>query len=296
VAEPDVAREAKDILRRKKLSVVGNGLIERFGLDLPPIVGQLPSDLPVLEVRAQQADLLHLLADDSLLDTECQSSYAYEDLLRFGDYSWSAFRQHNKRTRTLVLYGPAVTVEPPTEVDAGGHVFRLTQVLLSKQDGDAALARLERKVARGEPLDAVDRVDLALMAHRRPLEEVVAEVLPVVRALPASEQAEMVGTIIGLGYTGREESVAMALLEAFKMANALEELIAEGIVQGRQEGLAAGRQEGQVEGKRAALRRLVERRFGPPPPVLEQRIAAADEAALDELFDRAITIETLAEL
>jgi hypothetical protein len=54
-----------------------------------------------------------------------------------------------------VLYGPAVTTEPPTEVDAGGHVFRLTDVLLSRQDGDAALARLERKVANGEALDAL---------------------------------------------------------------------------------------------------------------------------------------------
>jgi hypothetical protein len=82
--------------------------------------------------------------------------------------------------------------------------------------------------------------------------------------------------------------VATALLEAFKMTNTLEELIAEGIVQGRQEG--------QVEGKRAALRRLVERRFGTPPPALEGRIAAADEAALDTLFDRAITAEAVTEL
>jgi len=72
------------------------------------------------------------------------------------------------------------------------------------------------------------------------------------------------------------------------MSNALEALIAEGIVQGRQEG--------RQEEKRAAVRRLVERRFGVLPLALAERIAAADEAALDGLFDRAITVDAVADL
>lgn len=58
MADPEVSREAKDILQKRAFGVLGQGLIQRFGLDLPPIVGQIPADLPILEVRAQEADLL----------------------------------------------------------------------------------------------------------------------------------------------------------------------------------------------------------------------------------------------
>jgi predicted transposase YdaD len=112
----------------------------------------------------------------------------------------------------------------------------------------------------------------------------------------APEQPDMVGTIIGLGYTGLEESVATALLGALKMTNALEELIAEGIVQGQQEGLAAGWQQGQVEGKRAALRIMLTLRFGTVPGALDARIAAATGEALDTLIAQAVRAETIDDL
>jgi hypothetical protein len=292
MTDPDVAREARDILQKQLCDVLGDGLFARFGLDLPRIVGSLPADLPVIEVRAQYLDRLFDLEDDSLADVELQSTYVYEDLLRFGDYSWAAFRKHRKRVRTIVLYGPAVTTEPPRVVEAGGHTFRLTNILLSRQDGDAALARLLGKTARGAPLDALDRVDLALIAllpHSPPLADVADAVLPVVRTLTRMEQIEAIGTIIGLGYHYLEASLATVLLERFKMANALEELIAEGILQGREEGLEKGRAEGLLDGERGALRLLLERRFGQVPHLVAQTIANADKSALDAMFERAIT-------
>jgi hypothetical protein len=82
---------------------------------------------------AQYLDRLFQLADDSLLDLELQSTYTYEDVLRFGDYSWAAFRRHGKQTRTVVIYGPSVTTEPLSVVEAGGHTFRLTNVLLARR-------------------------------------------------------------------------------------------------------------------------------------------------------------------
>jgi hypothetical protein len=294
MASFDVAHEAKDILQKRTYGILGNGVIRRFRLNLPPIVAQLPTDLPVLEVRAQYADRLFQLADDSLLDLEMQSDFAAEDVLRFGDYSWTGFRQHRKKVHTVVIYGPAVTVEPPDVVDAGGHTFRLTNILLAREDGDATLARLREKVAHGEPLDDVDRVDLALtplLRHRRALNDVMPEVVPLVQALPEEERAEPVGTILGLAYHYLDDSVAAAILEVLKMTNALEEMIAQGITRGLEEGRAEGRAEGLREGedvgKRAALLTLLRSRFGTVPPALEARIAMARGTSLDALIAQA---------
>ncbi|HWE61965.1 MAG TPA: hypothetical protein VHB98_09650 [Chloroflexota bacterium] len=77
--------------------------------------------------------------------------------------------------------------------------------------------------------------------------------------------------------------MANALLEAFKMANALEDLIGEGI--------ARGREEGEVEGKRTWLRTIIRTRFGSMPEALEAHIASADAATLDALLSRALAAE-----
>ncbi len=65
---------------------------------------------------------------------------------------------------------------------------------------------------------------------------------------------------------------------------------------GRQEGRQEGLAEGLLEGKRAALRRLVARRFGVLPEALAQRIGAMDEAALDALLDRVLVVASVDDL
>jgi len=61
-------------------------------------------------------------------------------------------------------------------------------------------------------------------------------------------------------------------------------------------GLARGREEGREEGARETLRRFVEARFGVVPPALEQRIAAADRATLDQMVERAAVVQTVNDL
>jgi len=177
-------------------------------------------------------------------------------------------------------HGPRVTIAPPDRLDAGGHVFRLTNILLADQDGEAVLARLKAKRERQEPFADQDLVDLVLaplMRQRRPLIEMVPELLPLVDALPPEARVETMGTIVGLAYHYFEAPIAASLLEVLKMSNVLEELIASGIVKGRE------------EEKRASLRTLLRLRFGAIPPALDRRIEAADVPTLDALFAVAAT-------
>ena len=65
---------------------------------------------------------------------------------------------------------------------------------------------------------------------------------------------------------------------------------------GRLEGHQQGHREGQARGKAESLLRLLQRRFGPLPADLTQRVTAADNDELDRWTDRVLDVHTLAEL
>lgn len=52
----------------------------------------------------------------------------------------------------------------------------------------------------------------------------------------------------------------------------------------------------RLTSKKATLRAVVHMRFGPVPPPLARRIAAANDAALDALIVRAAMVESLDDL
>ncbi len=53
---------------------------------------------------------------------------------------------------------------------------------------------------------------------------------------------------------------------------------------------------GREEGLREALRRFIQARFRAVPPAMEQRIAAADRATLDQLVERVAVVPTIDDL
>ena len=65
------------------------------------------------------------------------------------------------------------------------------------------------------------------------------------------------------------------------------------LAEGKAEGRAEGKAEGKAEGRAEALIRLAEKRFGPVPAALRDRILAADPATVEHWFDRAIDAPSL---
>lgn len=62
----------------------------------------------------------------------------------------------------------------------------------------------------------------------------------------------------------------------------------QGHAEGRQQGRAEGRQQGRAEGEARALVRLLEKRFGPMPSDLQQRIFASSVTTIETWLDRAL--------
>ncbi len=131
------------------------------------------------------------------------------------------------------------------------------------------------------------------MRQTRPLEDVLREAVDGIQSLPLPEQEATVGAMLGLAYHYVDEAFAVALLEALKVANPLQVLLEENITKGLAQGMAQGMAQGELEGQRKSLRLFLRTRFGVIPASLEQRIAGAGVAELDELVARAATVERI---
>jgi hypothetical protein len=127
----------------------------------------------VLAVRAYQLDTLFRLANNELLHMEFQMTPT--DLRRFYRYQFEAGEAYNTRVHTVVFHGPAIT-RAPEVLDRGSSVYRVHNVFIGALDGDAVLDQLRQKLSQGQTLDELDQTRfklLPLMAHQRPLPEVV---------------------------------------------------------------------------------------------------------------------------
>jgi len=131
------------------------------------------------------------------------------------------------------------------------------------------------------------------LAHRREVAPAVAEGSPLRRILiryirqvhPRAEIEELLAGPDGSG--GDEmEGLVGAIMEALRAEGMAEGETARGVVMRRAEGEARGIVMGRVEGRRRDMTRLLERRFGPLPRDITQRIAAADHDLLDRWLER----------
>jgi hypothetical protein len=310
MAEPAVSRLSKDIILKRLVDGLRGEFLARFGLHLAPIVAALPTELPVLTVRAQRTDLLFLLEDGTILHLEFQTTKKPADLLRFAFYNLEVHAHYGNRVYTIILHGPGIASAPSVR-DSGSNVFTVRNLLLGMEDGDAILKRLQEKQAGGEPFTATDRLDivlLPLMRHTDPLESVLTDIADVARTLPIDQQEQTIGALVGMAYHYVDEATSEKLLEALRMTNALEAFLEEGIAKGIAQGIEQGKelgirqgiqqgiQQGEALGERKLLRKLLDQRFGAIPDSLDQRIEQADAETLTSLFERAMAAESIAAL
>ncbi len=89
----------------------------------------------------------------------------------------------------------------------------------------------------------------------------------------------------------RQEAIFQREIQAYEEERAMPY-----VTSWERRGLEQGLEQGREEGKREALRRIVQARFRSVPEAVEQRIAAADRATLDQLIERAGVVPTVDDL
>lgn len=284
-----VTREARDILLKYMARGLRTGLLAALGISLAEIEEVLPAEVPLLEVHAEYPDLLFRLKDGRILHLEFQMT-RISDLLRFWLYHVAVVLYYKTIVYSVVVYGRGIRRAPET-LDCGFYPFRVHNIFLGKRNGEEVLARLRERLEHGEVLDEAARIELMLlplMAVKRPLVSVIEDVARLAARLPKPERDEVIGTVMGLAYATIKASEATRLLEVLRMANVIEDFVAELLLRGREEG--------QMAERRAALLDILVSRFGPVPTGLVQQLEQeADLARLRRLVPLAATVGTLDE-
>jgi len=97
----DVAYHNKDISSKCFVEEFKDTFFKVFGLDLPDIVREEPTELPAIEVNDRAMDKLYYLADGSYAIFDFESVYSEENKVKYLGYTFYnhkgiRFRVHSK--------------------------------------------------------------------------------------------------------------------------------------------------------------------------------------------------------
>ncbi len=284
-----LSQHSMDIVFKLEAEQLGGALARRFGIDLPPVVSYFPTDLPVADVHLEQLDAVFELADGSLLHLEFQTVHRRETLTRFLLYDAYLCGRFDRMIHTVVIYGADVNVAED-HLNRGAIDYRVTNILLGQEDGEATLQRLVSEVERSGTLPAEDRLDLIflpLMRHRQPRMEVMTQAVELAKRLPQEHQRQTLASLIGLGNNFLSQDEIEQLLEQLMTTSIGQLLIERGIEQGIERGRTVARN---------AVLAVLAKQFGAVPAEVSDRIARVDDLdELNTLHDRALAAMSLDE-
>lgn len=147
------------------MRVLADAALEWHGIDSPPIVQVLPSNVPRVVAHEAVVDSVFLADDGHLVHLEFQST-PEPDLYRFLGYASALATTHRAPVQVVVVY---LTGRPPATVvlDARSIRFSVESVLIGARDGVAVEERLHRLLDSGSAWNGADLLDLAYWPFMR---------------------------------------------------------------------------------------------------------------------------------
>jgi hypothetical protein len=275
MAQYRLSRNSIDIIFKSEAARLVAVLPKYLGVQLAPIVAQLPTDSPRVDIHMEETDAIFELADGSLLHLEFQTTWRRRDLVRFLLYDVHLYARHRKRIHTVVIYGAGIE-QTDTTLDVGAFQYGVSAVYWGREDGEARLAELHEELRTQGQLSESGQVALIflpLMRQTRPMVEVVRDTVEMAQLLPEGEQRGVLAALLGLGARYLEQRDFEQLVEGLMSTVTGLQLLEQSYERGRVE----GRQEGQIEASREDLLTVLESRFDSVPDDLRQRIQEVTE-------------------
>jgi predicted transposase YdaD len=246
-------------------------------------------------VMKRQPDLVLRLDDGWVYNLELQSAGDAEMPLRMAEYFLLIYRHWRAPVLQQVLY---VGQGPNTLADT----LVVSRLNLSYDVVDIRDIDCRELLASPSLEDNL----LALLCRIHDEAEAVGVVLGKVADLDenkrrdALERLEILCSLRPLKAALQSEVERMPITLNLKENPFFQEAFAEGEERGRKEGEERGRQqgreEGRVEGEHRFLSKLLERRFGPLPEAIMERLKTAEPAELERWGVRLLTARSLDEV
>ncbi|WP_231734872.1 hypothetical protein [Bacillus sp. FJAT-29937] len=221
-----IAYNNYDIIFRSMTEQFKEKALDFFGVQTAPIILVQPTDLPAIKVNDRRMDFMFLLADDTYLHLEFQTTFKEADLDRFLQYDVSAYELFKKQIQTVVIYG--ADVEEALENKNYGSVKYDTQAVFMKDyDGDQIMQDLWSKVESGQELTEMDELNLIfspLMNSSVSRSERAIETVELAKKIKDEEkQVRLMATIIAISDKFIDKEYVEKLMEVLSMARVLRE-------------------------------------------------------------------------
>jgi hypothetical protein len=120
-----LSRNSIDIIFKREAARLVAALPKYLDVQLAPIVAQLPTDSPQVDIHMEEMDAIFELADGSLLHLEFQTTWRRRDLVRFLLYDVHLYERYKKRIHTVVIYGADIE-QAETTLDVGAFQYSVS--------------------------------------------------------------------------------------------------------------------------------------------------------------------------
>ena len=251
-----------------------------------PVRRWLNVELPEI-VQNTRLDLLGEGAAGRLIHIELQSGNDVTMALRMAEYCLRIYRLFGRLPRQVVLYVGEPIPTMPDSLAGPDCSFRYRLVDIRSLDSEQLL----------ESEDVGDNV-MAVLGRLRDGQTIVRRLIQRIVKLESPEREQALSQLLILAglrqmeETIEEEASKMPILNDILDHKVLGREYKRGWQGGRQEGQQEGRQEGEL----ALLRQMMEKRFGPLPAWVEQKLAQCAEQELNALGLRLLDAKTVDEL
>ncbi|MGN8887009.1 hypothetical protein [Blautia sp. HCP28S3_G10] len=166
----EISYHNKDVLSKTFGENLKNKSFAAYGLKLPKIVEVLPTNLPTVEANELRMDNLFRLEDNSLALVDYESTYSYEDKIKYLNYIVRTLKRNWKEgdisppIRMIVIYtGNIKRDNTQPKLDIGCLQFTVEEIFLSELDAEMIEVQLDEKIRNNEELTEEDEMQLILL-------------------------------------------------------------------------------------------------------------------------------------
>lgn len=165
-----IAYQNKDIASKVFGEYLKEKSLSAYGLKIPKIKEVPPTNLPVIEANEMRIDNLFRLEDDSIALVDYESTYEYEDKIKYLNYVVRTLKRNNiienldKPIRMIVIY--TGDIKPGTtkaDLDAGCLQFTVEEVFLSELNAPEIEGNLTNKINAGSELTDGEQMQFVIL-------------------------------------------------------------------------------------------------------------------------------------
>ena len=160
----------KDVISKLFGEKLKNKSFEVYGLQIPEITEVLPTNLPAVEANEMRLDNLFRLKDDSLALVDYESTYDYEDKIKYLNYiartlkRYKAFTNPKQIIHMIVIYtGDVEKGKTIDKLDVGCLQLKVEEVFLSELNAEAIETDLYQKIHVGKSLSGQEQMQFIIL-------------------------------------------------------------------------------------------------------------------------------------